>query len=167
MGRRPGPAGGSGRPSANYRAVSVSSVSAERAVGIAFLILSYLELKIVGDLKRDQGLILTYTIVPALFCPTIIVQALKRGFDGNPAFYGASWYWWLKRAISLGPCGTFIEEGELVAITLPASVKPTCRDMLTSWPTGRAARHRGGDRSISGILARTRMTRRDLAAQPA
>jgi hypothetical protein len=146
---------------------TVSSVSAERVVGIAFLILRYLELGIVGDLKRDQGLILTYTIpLPALFCPTIIVQALKRGSDGNPAFYGASCYWWLKRAISLGTCGTFLEEGELVAITLPASVKPTCRDVLTSWPTGRAARHRGGDRSISGILARTAMARRDLAAQP-
>jgi hypothetical protein len=59
---------------------------------------SYLELKIMGDPKRDQVLILTYTILPALFCPTIIVQALKRGFDGSPAFYGASWYWWLKRA---------------------------------------------------------------------
>jgi len=41
-------------------------------------------------LKRDQGLILTYTVLPAPFCPTIIVQALDRGFDGNPAFYGAS-----------------------------------------------------------------------------
>jgi hypothetical protein len=128
---------------------------------------SYLEPKIVGDLKRDQGLILTYTLLPALFCPTIIVKALKRGFDGNPAFYGASWYWWLKRASSLGTCGTFIEEGGLVAITRPASVKPTCRDVLTSWPTGRAARHRGGDRSISEIPARTGMARRDLAAQPA
>jgi hypothetical protein len=166
VGRRPGPAGWSGCPSANYRAVSVSSVSAERAVGIAFLILSYLELKIVVDLNRDQGLILTYTILPVLFCPTIIVQALKRGFDGYPAFYGASWYWWLKRAISPGACETFIEEGRLVAITRPASVKPTCRDVLTSWPTGRAARHRGGDRSISGILARTGMAGRDLAAQP-
>ena len=123
MGRRPGPAGGSGCPSANYRAVSVSSVSAERAVGIAFLILSYLELKIVGDLKRDQGLILTDTILPVLFCPTIIVQTLNCGFDGNPAFYGASWYWWPKRAISPGTCGTFIEEGGLVAITRPVSVK--------------------------------------------
>jgi hypothetical protein len=92
VGRRPGPAGGSGCPSANYRAVSVSSVSAERAGAIVFLILSYLDLKIVGDLKRDQGLILPYAILPALFCPTIIVQALKRGFDGNPAYYGASWY---------------------------------------------------------------------------
>jgi len=61
------------------------------------------------------------------FGPTIIVQDLKRGFDGNPAFYGASWYWWLKRAISLGTCGTFIEERGLVAITRPESVKPTCR----------------------------------------
>ena len=80
-----------------------------------------------GDLKRDQGLNLAYTTLPALFCPTIIVQALKRGFDDNPAFDGASWHWWLKRAIRLGTCGAFLDEGGLVAITLPASVKPTCR----------------------------------------
>jgi len=53
-----------------------------------------------------------------------------------------------------------------VAITRPASVTPTCRDVLTSWPTVRAARHRVGDRSISEIPARTGMARRDLAAQP-
>ena len=108
-----------------------------------------------------------YTLLPALFWPIIIVQALTRGLDGNPASCGACWYWWLKRAISLGTFGTFIEEGGLVAITRPASVKPTCRDVLTSWPTGRAARHRGGDRSISEIPARTGMARRDLAAQSA
>ncbi len=132
----------------------------------AFLIVSYLELKIVGDLKRDQGLIPTYTILPALFCPTIIVRALRRGFGGYPAFYGASWCWWLKRASSPGTCGTFIEEGGLVAITRPASVKPTCLDVMTSWPTGRAARHRSGDRSISGIVASAGMVRRDPAAPP-
>jgi len=85
VGRRPGPTGGSGCLSANNRAVSVSSVSAERAVGIAFVILNYLKLKIVGDLKRDQGLILIYTFLPALFCSTIIVQALKRGLTATRA----------------------------------------------------------------------------------
>lgn len=123
----------------------------------AFLIVSHLDLKIMGDPKRDQVLILTYTILPALFCPTIIVQALKRGFGGYPALYGASWYWWLKRASSPGTCGTFIEEGGLVAITRRASVTPT----------GRAARHRVGDRSIPEIPARTAMAGRDPAAQPA
>jgi hypothetical protein len=116
---------------------------------------------------RDQGLILAYTRLPALVCPTIIVQTLTRGFDGYAAFYGASWYWWLTRASSPGTCGTLVEEGGLVTITRPASVKPTCLDVLTSWPTGRAARHRGGDRSISEIPAGTPRAGRDLAAQPA
>jgi uncharacterized protein YjeT (DUF2065 family) len=71
-----------------------------RAVGIAFLILSYLELNIVGDLERYQGLILAYAFLPALFCLTIIVQVLKRRFDGSPAFYGASWYWWLNGVVT-------------------------------------------------------------------
>jgi hypothetical protein len=71
--------------------------------GIAFLILSYLELKIVGVLKPDQGLILVYTLLPAPFGPTIIVQAIKRGFDGDTAFCGGSWCWWLKRAITWEP----------------------------------------------------------------
>ena len=71
-----------------------------RAVGIAFLILSYLELKIVGGLERYQDLILAYAYLPGLFCLTIIVQALKRRFDGKPAFYGASWYWWLNGAVT-------------------------------------------------------------------
>ena len=71
-----------------------------RAVGIAFLVLSYLELKVVGDLPRSQGLVLAFAALPALFCVTIILQALKRGFDGQPAFYGAAWYWWLNGVIT-------------------------------------------------------------------
>jgi hypothetical protein len=66
VGRRHGPAAGWGCPSANYRALSVSPVSTERAAGIAFLLRSYLELKIAGDLMRDQGLILAYTRLPVL-----------------------------------------------------------------------------------------------------
>jgi hypothetical protein len=66
-----------------------------RAVGIAFLILSYLELKIAGDLARYQGLVLAFAALPALFCVTIILQALQRGFAGQPALYRAAWYWWL------------------------------------------------------------------------
>ena len=99
-----------------------------RAVGIAFLVLGYLELKIAGDLARYKGLVLAFAFLPALFCVTIILQALRRSIAGLPAFYGAAWYWWLKRAISLGTCGTFIEEEGLVAITRPRSVKTTCRD---------------------------------------
>jgi len=71
-----------------------------RAVGIAFLILSYLELKIVGDLERYQGLVLAYAYLPGLFCLTIIVQVLKRRFDGHPAFYGASGFWWLNGVVT-------------------------------------------------------------------
>ena len=71
-----------------------------RAVGIAFLVLSYLELKIVGDLATYRGLVLAFAALPALFCVTIILQALKRGFDGQPAFYGASWYWWLNGVVT-------------------------------------------------------------------
>jgi hypothetical protein len=71
-----------------------------RAVGIAFLTLSYLELKIVGDLERYQGLILAYAYLSGLFCLTIIVQVVKRRLDGNPAFYGASGYWWLNAVVT-------------------------------------------------------------------
>jgi hypothetical protein len=63
-----------------------------RAVGIAFVILSYVELKIVGDLARYPGLVLAFALLPALFCVTIILQALLRGFAGQPAFYDAVWY---------------------------------------------------------------------------
>ena len=66
-----------------------------RAVGIALLILSYLELTIVGDLERYRGLILAYAYLPGLFCLTILAQVLKRRLDGKPAFLGASAYWWL------------------------------------------------------------------------
>jgi uncharacterized membrane protein YdcZ (DUF606 family) len=71
-----------------------------RAVGIALLIVSYLELKIVSDLERYQGLILAYAYLPGLFCLTIIVQVLKRRLDGKPAFYGASGYWWLNGVVT-------------------------------------------------------------------
>lgn len=71
-----------------------------RAVGIALLTLSYLELKIVGDLERYQGLTLAYAYLPGLFCLTILVQVLKRRLDGKPAFYGASEYWWLNAVVT-------------------------------------------------------------------
>ena len=71
-----------------------------RAVGIAFLILSYLELTIAGDLERYQALVTTYAYLSGLFCLTIVVQALKRRVDGKPAFYGASWFWWLNGVVT-------------------------------------------------------------------
>lgn len=71
-----------------------------RAIGIAFLILGYLELKIARDLERYRGLIGAFAALPALFCVTIVLQALKRGFSAQPAFYGAAWYWWLNGIVT-------------------------------------------------------------------
>jgi hypothetical protein len=71
-----------------------------RATGIAFLILSYLEMKIVGDLVRYKELVLAFALLPSLLCVTIILQALKRAFGGQPAFYGAAWYWWLNGLVT-------------------------------------------------------------------
>jgi len=51
-----------------------------RAIGIAFVILSYLEFKIAGRLEQYRSLALAYAALPALFCVTIVLQALKRGF---------------------------------------------------------------------------------------
>ena len=45
---------------------------------------------------RYQGLVLAFAALPALFYVTIILQVLQRGFAGQPPFYGAAWYWWLK-----------------------------------------------------------------------
>ena len=53
-----------------------------------------------GDLERYQGLILAYAYLPGLFCLTIIVQVLKRRFDGHPAFYGESGNWWLNGVVT-------------------------------------------------------------------
>ena len=71
-----------------------------RAVGIAFLILSYLELKIAGDLARYRGLVPAFALLSALLCAAIILQALLRTFAGLPAFYGATWYWWLNGVVT-------------------------------------------------------------------
>lgn len=67
-----------------------------RTIGIAFVILAYLELKIVRDLERYRGLTLAYALLPALFVVTIILQTYARGF------VGASWFWWLNGVISGG-----------------------------------------------------------------
>lgn len=67
---------------------------------MAFLILSYLELKVVGDLARYQDLVLAFAVLSALFCVTIVLQALKRGFDGQPAYCGEAWYAWLNAVVT-------------------------------------------------------------------
>lgn len=64
-----------------------------RALGIAFVILAYLELQIAGDLERYRGLTLAYALLPALFLVTILAQAVRRGFNGAP------WYWMLNGAV--------------------------------------------------------------------
>ncbi len=65
-----------------------------RAVGIAFVTLSYLEFRIAGRLEQYRGLVLAYAALPALFCATIVLQALKRGFVGAP------WYWWVNGVVT-------------------------------------------------------------------
>ncbi|HET7874918.1 MAG TPA: hypothetical protein VFN71_05285 [Methylomirabilota bacterium] len=65
-----------------------------RAVGIAFVVLAWLEWKIARDLERYQGLVVGYALLPGLFCVTIGLQALKRGFNG------ALWYWWLNGVVT-------------------------------------------------------------------
>lgn len=71
-----------------------------RAVGISFLVLSYLELKIAGDLGRYRALVPAFALLSGVFCVTIILQALKRNFAGRPAFYGATWYWWVNGLVT-------------------------------------------------------------------
>ena len=65
-----------------------------RALGIAFVVLAYLEYQIAGDLERYRGLTLAYALLPALFLVTILAQAWKRGFNG------AAWYWMLNGAVT-------------------------------------------------------------------
>lgn len=65
-----------------------------RALGIAFVILAYLELQVAVDLERYRALALAYALLPALFLVTILAQAWKRGFNG------AAWYWMLNAAVT-------------------------------------------------------------------
>ncbi len=65
-----------------------------RAVGIAFIILAWLEFKIIGDLERYRELTVIYGLLSALFFVTIVGQAFWRGFNG------AQWYWWGNAVIS-------------------------------------------------------------------
>ncbi len=65
-----------------------------RALGIAFVVLAYLELRIASDLDRHRDLALAYVLLPALILVTILLQALVRGFNGAP------WFWMLNGAVS-------------------------------------------------------------------
>jgi hypothetical protein len=65
-----------------------------RAVGISFVILAWLEFRIITDLERHRGLAVIYGWTSALFFVTIVAQALWRGFNG------AHWYWWGNGIIS-------------------------------------------------------------------
>ncbi len=65
-----------------------------RVVGIAFIMLAWLEFQVAGDLARYRGLTLTYAILPASFFVTIAIQLATTGFTG------ALWYWWLNLAIT-------------------------------------------------------------------
>ena len=61
-----------------------------RAVGISFVMLAWLEFRIIRDLERHRDLAIIYGLTSALFFVTIVVQTLLRGFNG------AQWYWWGK-----------------------------------------------------------------------
>jgi len=65
-----------------------------RAVGISFVMLAWLEFRIIRDLERHRDLAVIYGLTSALFFVTIVVQALLRGFNG------AHWYWWGNGIIS-------------------------------------------------------------------
>jgi hypothetical protein len=65
-----------------------------RVVGIAFIMLAWLEYQVAGDLARYRGLTLAYAILPAFFFVTIALQLATTGFTG------ALWYWWLNMAIT-------------------------------------------------------------------
>jgi uncharacterized protein YjeT (DUF2065 family) len=65
-----------------------------RALGLAFVVLGLLELRILGDLDRHRDLTIFYVLLPAVYCVTIVAQAFVRGF------HGALWYWWLNGIVT-------------------------------------------------------------------
>ncbi|HEU4370315.1 MAG TPA: hypothetical protein VFV05_18995 [Methylomirabilota bacterium] len=67
-----------------------------RSLGIAFIVLAGLELKIVGDLAGHRDLSLAYAVLPAAYCVTILLQLLTTGFNG------AAWFWWLNVLVTGG-----------------------------------------------------------------
>jgi hypothetical protein len=77
-----------------------------RAVGISFVMLAWLEFRIIRDLERHRDLAIIYGLPSALFFVTIVVQALLRSFNG------AQWYGW---------------GNEIISGALAVSVRATCR----------------------------------------
>jgi hypothetical protein len=65
-----------------------------RVVGIAFIMLAWLEFQVAGDLVRYRGLTLAYAVLPAFFFVTVALQLATTGFAG------ALWYWWLNLAVT-------------------------------------------------------------------
>jgi hypothetical protein len=54
-----------------------------RVVGIAFIMLAWLEYQVAGDLARYRGLTLAYAILPTFFFVTIAFQLATTGFYGG------------------------------------------------------------------------------------
>jgi hypothetical protein len=65
-----------------------------RAIGISFVILAWLEFKVIGDLERYRDLTLMFGLLSLLFFVTIVGQAFWRGFNG------ALWYWWVNGIVT-------------------------------------------------------------------
>jgi uncharacterized protein YjeT (DUF2065 family) len=65
-----------------------------RVLGIAFVVLALMELRVAGDLERYRGLTLAYLLLPALILVTLLLQTYVRGFNGAP------WFWMLNAAVS-------------------------------------------------------------------
>jgi hypothetical protein len=65
-----------------------------RVIGIAFVMLAWLEFQIAADLPRYRGLTLTYVAISAFYFVTIALQLATTGFNG------AVWYWRLNLVIS-------------------------------------------------------------------
>ena len=65
-----------------------------RALGIAFVMLGYLEFQVARDLERHRSLAMTFGLTSALFFITIALQLMLTGFNG------ALWYWWVNLVVS-------------------------------------------------------------------
>lgn len=65
-----------------------------RVIGIAFVMLAWLEFQIAADLPRYRGLTLTFAVISAFYFVTIALQLATTGFNG------AAWYWWLNLVVT-------------------------------------------------------------------
>lgn len=65
-----------------------------RALGIAFVMLGYLEFQVARDLERYRSLAITFGLTSALFFITIALQLMLTGFNG------ALWYWGVNLVVS-------------------------------------------------------------------